>query len=161
MSRLEAADAAVHVEGHAALRGEGADAGHGIDHAVRVLRGRGGDEDGVAVDEAAHGRDVGAVIGAEVGVAEAQAEVVGGLVEGHVDAARGDDSGLRIQGLRARARLPRSSVPKLRPPFSPQDLSYSPWRSVASVRFPNLRQTHQGKADRPLASSAYCGRKGG
>src|ERR1700730_8731122 len=40
-------------------------------------------------------------------------------------------------------RLPRSSSPKLRPPFSPEDLSCSPWRSVAAVPLPLMRQTHQ------------------
>src|SRR5712692_308193 len=40
-------------------------------------------------------------------------------------------------------RLPRSSLPKLRLPLSPEDLSCSPWRSVLAVPLPLMRKTHQ------------------
>src|SRR5450755_3672839 len=48
-----------------------------------------------------------------------------------------------IQGRQPSLRLPRSSGPKLRLPFSPEDLSCSPWRSIAAVPLPLMRKTHQ------------------
>jgi hypothetical protein len=89
----EAADAGVDVQRQVVARGDGAQRGDGVDHAVRVLRGRADQQDRAPGDGPGHGVHVGAQVGPDLDLAQAQPEVVRGLVERRVDGARHDDLG--------------------------------------------------------------------
>jgi hypothetical protein len=129
----EPAEAGVDVAQDAALEGEGAQIGDGVDHALGVRGRRADDQDGVVVRRIGHFVDVGAPVGTHRGAARLDVEVVRRLLERRVGAGGehhvrpGGTSGGpppvpgRLGGLEERLGAPRGEVaagrrPAGRPP---------------------------------------------